>query len=65
MKHTGFITFHYPYLIYSVLVGNASYLEKLTMSMPPSQMGTSYLNFIASHDGIGLRPVETFLTRLK
>ena len=33
--------------------------------MPPSQMGTSYLNFIASHDGIGLRPVETFLTKIE
>tara|TARA_Y100000992_G_scaffold54321_1_gene32616 strand:- start:832 stop:1605 length:774 start_codon:yes stop_codon:yes gene_type:complete len=32
------------------------------MSMPPSQLGTSYLNFIASHDGIGLRPAEDFLT---
>tara|TARA_A100001035_G_scaffold139619_1_gene109704 strand:+ start:34 stop:789 length:756 start_codon:yes stop_codon:yes gene_type:complete len=31
--------------------------------MPPSQLGTSYLNFIASHDGIGLRPAETFLTK--
>ena len=54
-----------PILIYSVLIGNASYLEKLTMSMPPSQIGTSYLNFIASHDGIGLRPVETFLTKIE
>ena len=52
-----------PILIYSVLAGDSSYLEKLTMSMPPSQLGTSYLNFIASHDGIGLRPAETFLTR--
>ena len=33
------------------------------MSMPPSQLGTSYLNFIASHDGIGLRPAESFLSK--
>ena len=52
-----------PILIYSILAGDSSYLEKLTMSMPPSQLGTSYLNFIASHDGIGLRPAETFLTK--
>ena len=32
------------------------------MSMPPSQLGTAYLNFIASHDGIGLRPAEDFLS---
>ena len=29
--------------------------------MPPAMMGTTYLNFIASHDGIGLRPVEGLL----
>ena len=52
-----------PILIYSILAGDSTYLEKLTMSMPPSQLGTSYLNFIASHDGIGLRPAETFLTK--
>tara|TARA_Y100000022_G_scaffold184427_1_gene179452 strand:- start:119 stop:1873 length:1755 start_codon:yes stop_codon:yes gene_type:complete len=52
-----------PILIYSILSGDSSYIEKLTMSMPPSQIGTSYLNFIASHDGIGLRPAETFLSK--
>lgn len=31
------------------------------MSMPPAQDGTIYFNFIASHDGIGLRPVEGLL----
>ena len=29
--------------------------------MPPAQDGTIYFNFIASHDGIGLRPVEGLL----
>jgi sucrose phosphorylase len=32
------------------------------MSMPPSQNGTFYFNFIASHDGIGLRPAEGLLS---
>jgi sucrose phosphorylase len=31
------------------------------MSMPPAQQGTTYFNFIASHDGIGLRPAEGLL----
>ena len=31
------------------------------MSMPPAQDGTMYFNFIASHDGIGLRPTEGLL----
>lgn len=30
--------------------------------MPPAQNGTSYFNFIASHDGIGLRPIEGLLS---
>ena len=32
------------------------------MSMPPAQNGTAYFNFIASHDGIGLRPAEGLLS---
>ena len=31
--------------------------------MPPAQLGTTYFNFIASHDGIGLRPVEGLLDK--
>ena len=30
--------------------------------MPPAQIGNAYLNFIASHDGIGMRPAEGILT---
>jgi sucrose phosphorylase len=30
--------------------------------MPPAQKGTTYLNFIASHDGIGLRPLEGLIS---
>ena len=52
-----------PILIYSILKGDSSILKKLTMTMPPAQLGTSYLNFIASHDGIGLRPAEGILTK--
>ena len=50
-----------PLLIYSVLKGDSTVLEKFTMTLPPAQLGTAYLNFIASHDGIGLRPVEGIL----
>jgi sucrose phosphorylase len=32
------------------------------MSMPPPLNGTAYFNFIASHDGIGLRPAEGLLS---
>ena len=30
--------------------------------MPPAQIGNAYLNFIASHDGIWMRPAEGVLT---
>lgn len=51
-----------PLLLHALLSGNGQYLKNWMMSMPPAQMGTCYLNFIASHDGIGLRPVEGILS---
>ncbi|MEW6983511.1 sugar phosphorylase [Colwelliaceae bacterium 6471] len=51
-----------PLLINTLLTGNCLYLKRWLMSMPPSQDGTAYFNFIASHDGIGLRPAEGLLT---
>ena len=30
--------------------------------MPPARNGTAYFNFIASHDGIGLRPTQDILS---
>jgi sucrose phosphorylase len=51
-----------PLLINSLLTGNCLYLKRWLMSMPPSQDGTMYFNFIASHDGIGLRPAEGLLS---
>lgn len=51
-----------PLLLHGLISGNNYYLNHWLMSMPPAQDGTTYLNFIASHDGIGLRPVEGILT---
>ncbi|MDX1352295.1 MAG: sugar phosphorylase [Thiomicrorhabdus sp.] len=50
-----------PLLINALLTGSAKHLKTWLMSMPPAQMGTTYLNFIASHDGIGVRPAEGLL----
>ena len=50
-----------PLLIYTLVTGNCHHLKTWLMSMPPARMGTTYLNFIASHDGIGLRPIEGLL----
>ena len=51
-----------PLLLYTMLSGSSRLLKQWMMSMPPAQNGTSYYNFIASHDGIGLRPVEGILS---
>jgi sucrose phosphorylase len=50
-----------PLLINTLVTGNCRHLKTWLMSMPPAQMGTSYLNFIASHDGVGLRPTDGLL----
>ncbi|EAU53706.1 sugar phosphorylase [Mariprofundus ferrooxydans] len=51
-----------PLLLHAMLTGNCCYLQHWMMSMPPARNGTTYLNFIASHDGIGLRPAEGLLS---
>ncbi len=51
-----------PLLLNTLLTGNCLYLKRWLMSMPPAQDGTLYFNFIASHDGIGLRPAEGLLS---
>lgn len=50
-----------PLLVNTLVTGSCRHLKTWMMSMPPAQNGTTYLNFIASHDGIGLRPVEGLL----
>ena len=50
-----------PLLLFALTSGDCSYLQRWLMSMPPAQDGTTYLNFLASHDGIGLRPAEGLL----
>ena len=50
-----------PLLLHTLLSGDCRHLKTWMMSMPPAQLGTAYLNFIASHDGIGLRPLDGLL----
>ena len=47
-----------PLLLHALLTGTSKYLNAWQMAMPPAQLGCSYFNFTASHDGIGLRPAE-------
>ncbi|MFT4749523.1 MAG: sucrose phosphorylase [Pseudohongiellaceae bacterium] len=51
-----------PLLLYTLLSGDCRHLKTWMMSMPPAQSGTAYLNFIASHDGIGLRPLDGLIS---
>lgn len=50
-----------PLLLHALLSQDASILQGWLLSLPNLQAGTAYLNFIASHDGIGLRPAEGLL----
>lgn len=54
-----------PLLVNTLVSGDCSHLKRWLMSMPPCQDGTAYFNFIASHDGIGLRPAEGLLSELE
>ncbi len=63
-RRTAIYNFSLPPLLVNTLIsGDCRYLKHWMMSMPPAQNGTTYFNFIASHDGIGLRPAEGLLTR--
>ena len=52
-----------PLLIYSFLFENSSYLNIWNKKLPQAKKGNSYLNFIASHDGIGMRPIEGIINK--
>ncbi len=54
-----------PLLINAIISGNSFYLKKWSRSMPPAQEKNSYLNFLSSHDGIGMRPIEGILPDLE
>ncbi len=47
-----------PLLLYSYLFNDGRYLQSWATALEQPPEGCAYLNFIASHDGIGLRPLE-------
>ena len=51
-----------PLSIFTLMFGDATQIRKWSMGMPPALPNTAYLNFLSSHDGFGLRPVEGVLT---
>jgi len=51
-----------PLILYSFLFENAKILRRWNMAMPPALEETAYINFLSSHDGIGLRPLEGLIS---
>ncbi len=52
-----------PLLIHAFLFENSFYLNSWSKKLPQNKRGNCYLNFIASHDGIGIRPTEGILNK--
>jgi sucrose phosphorylase len=52
-----------PLILHALIAGTAKHLAKWQRSMPPAPLGCAYLNFTASHDGIGMRPAEGLLSQ--
>ncbi|MBT8154113.1 sugar phosphorylase [Epibacterium ulvae] len=50
-----------PLILHAMQSGSVEYLLRWQSAMPPAQLGCAYLNFTASHDGIGMRPAEGVL----
>lgn len=51
-----------PLTLYSFLSQDAGVLTKWAQNLAPAPHGCSFFNFLASHDGIGLRPLEGILS---
>ena len=45
-----------PLVLHSCVFGSAETLKRWAASLPREQKGTYFLNFLASHDGIGITP---------
>ena len=52
-----------PLLLYTLNRGNSRYLQEWAMSLGDPMPGCTFLNFTASHDGIGLRALEGLLNQ--
>lgn len=50
-----------PLLLHGLFAGTSKYLNQWAGSMPQPPDGCTYFNFTASHDGIGVRPLEGLL----
>lgn len=52
-----------PLVMFSFLKEDCSKLFSWASSLEPPKKGTTFFNFLSSHDGIGVRPTEGILTK--
>lgn len=52
-----------PLVMFSILTGNSEKLTEWAKNLSEPPVGCTYFNFLSSHDGIGVRPVEGILTK--
>lgn len=52
-----------PLVLHSFSTGNAKKLSEWAATLKPVSEETTFFNFLASHDGIGVRPAEGILTQ--
>ena len=50
-----------PLVLHALHRGDGQYLTGWAMELEPPPTGCNYLNFTASHDGVGVRPIEGIL----
>ena len=50
-----------PLTLHALLTEDASRLREWTAALEPPRTGTAFLNFLSSHDGVGIRPAEGLL----
>ena len=50
-----------PLLLHALLAGDATWLTQWGVNLAPPPDGCTFFNFTASHDGVGVRPLEGLL----
>ena len=50
-----------PLLLHALTTGDATHLTRWAAALEPPPPGCTFLNFTASHDGVGVRPLEGLL----
>jgi sucrose phosphorylase len=52
-----------PLLLHALVAGNTAHLTEWAAHLAPPPPGCTFLNFTASHDGVGVRPLEGILPK--